>query len=130
MQTHLPGSVLDSADAYTAPNRGNGLGATGLKGIVVRRQLSEFLGSHGSLAIPSEVTGRLLSAEPVLCKWGWPQVFFAGDWQRATGFDKLILFGPLFTQAPLAAFGTEHFTLTQALASSFRRGIPWHTFWA
>jgi uncharacterized membrane protein YphA (DoxX/SURF4 family) len=52
------------------------------------------------------------------------------DWQKARGFDKLILFGPLFYAAPLAAFGTEHFTLTEAIASLVPAWIPWHHFWA
>src|SRR4029077_16626175 len=53
-----------------------------------------------------------------------------GDWRKARGLEKLILFGPLFYAAPLAAFGTEHFTLTQAIASIVPAWIPWHQFWA
>src|SRR5207244_3058507 len=49
---------------------------------------------------------------------------------KARGFDKLILFGPLFYAAPLAAFGTEHFTLTKAIASLIPAWIPWPLFWA
>jgi uncharacterized membrane protein YphA (DoxX/SURF4 family) len=41
----------------------------------------------------------------------------------------LILFGPLFYAAPLAAFGTEHFTLTKDIASFMPAWIPWHLFW-
>jgi len=52
-----------------------------------------------------------------------------GDWQKARGLDKLILFGPLFYGAPLAAFGTEHFTITAAVASIIPAWIPWHLFW-
>lgn len=44
--------------------------------------------------------------------------------------DKLILFGPLFYAAPIAAFGTEHFTVTKAIASLVPAWIPWHQFWA
>ena len=44
--------------------------------------------------------------------------------------DKLILLGPLFYAAPLAAFGTEHFTLTEEIASIVPAWIPWHTFWS
>ena len=40
-----------------------------------------------------------------------------GDWQRTRGFDRLLLFGPIFYAAPVAAFGTEHFTLTKSIAS-------------
>jgi uncharacterized membrane protein YphA (DoxX/SURF4 family) len=47
-------------------------------------------------------------------------------WQKARGLDKVILFGPLFYAAPLAAFGTEHFTLAKAVASLIPAWIPWH----
>jgi uncharacterized membrane protein YphA (DoxX/SURF4 family) len=57
-------------------------------------------------------------------------IFLRGDWQKAQGLDKLILFGPLFYAAPLAAFGTEHFTLTDLIASIVPSWIPWHHFWA
>ena len=57
-------------------------------------------------------------------------IFLRGEWQKARGFDKLIIFGPLFYAAPLAAFGTEHFTLTAAIASIVPQYIPWHLFWA
>ncbi len=53
-----------------------------------------------------------------------------GDWQKARGFDKLILFAPLFYVAPVAAFGTEHFTGTKEIASIVPAWIPWHYFWA
>jgi uncharacterized membrane protein YphA (DoxX/SURF4 family) len=56
-------------------------------------------------------------------------MFLRGDWQKARGFDKLILLGPLFYAAPLAAFGTEHFTLTKDIASLVPSWIPWHMFW-
>jgi uncharacterized membrane protein len=56
-------------------------------------------------------------------------IFLRGDWQKARGLDKLILFGPLFYAAPLAAFGTEHFTLTKVIASIIPAWIPWHLFW-
>ena len=61
---------------------------------------------------------------------GLVTMFLRGDWQKAQGLDKLILFGPLFYAAPLAAFGTEHFTLTDAIASIVPSFIPWHHFWA
>lgn len=56
--------------------------------------------------------------------------FLRGAWRKARGFDKLILLGPPFYAAPLAAFGAEHFTLTAAIASIVPSWIPWHTFWA
>jgi uncharacterized membrane protein YphA (DoxX/SURF4 family) len=61
---------------------------------------------------------------------GLAAIFLRGDWQESRGLDKLILFGPLFYAAPLAAFGTEHFTLTDAIASFVPAWIPWHRFWA
>jgi len=61
---------------------------------------------------------------------GLVTIFLRGDWQKARGFDKLILFGPLFYAAPLAGFGTEHFTLTKIIASLIPQWIPWHMFWA
>lgn len=53
-----------------------------------------------------------------------------GEWMKAQGLDKLILFGPIFYAAPLAAFGTEHFTGTKGIASIVPAWIPWHFFWA
>jgi uncharacterized membrane protein YphA (DoxX/SURF4 family) len=61
---------------------------------------------------------------------GLVRISLRGDWQKARGGEKLILFGPLFYAAPLAAFGTEHFTLTEAIASIIPAWIPWHQFWA
>src|SRR5689334_17143062 len=60
---------------------------------------------------------------------GLVAIFLRGDWQKARGLDKLILFGPLFYVAPIAAFGTEHFTLAAAIASMVPAWIPWHLFW-
>ena len=67
-------------------------------------------------AIPSTVIWSYL-AFGVALAIGLVTIFLRGDWQKARGLDKLILFGPLFYAAPLAAFGTEHFTLTKAVAS-------------
>jgi uncharacterized membrane protein YphA (DoxX/SURF4 family) len=81
------------------------------------------------VAIPSEVTWSYAVGGVVLAI-GLVTMFASGDWQKAQGFDKLILFGPLFYAAPLAAFGTEHFTLNQAISSIVPAWIPWHRFWA
>jgi uncharacterized membrane protein YphA (DoxX/SURF4 family) len=81
------------------------------------------------LAIPSEVIWSYLAGGVVLAI-GLVAIFLRGDWQKARGLDKLILIGPLFYAAPLAAFGTEHFTLTKAIASIVPAWIPWHYFWA
>jgi len=94
---------------------------------------------HSSLAISSAAIVRLAIPSEVL--WssfvfgavfviGLAVIFLRADWQKARGLDKLILFGPLFYAAPLAAFGTEHFTLTKEIASIIPRWIPWHLFWA
>ena len=80
-------------------------------------------------AIPSTVIWSYLAFGAVLAI-GLVTIFLRGDWQKTRGWDKLILFGPLFYAAPLAAFGTEHFTLTKAIASIVPRWIPWHQFWA
>jgi uncharacterized membrane protein YphA (DoxX/SURF4 family) len=61
---------------------------------------------------------------------GLVTILLRGDWQRSQGLDKLILFGPIFYAAPLAAFGTEHFTITSDIASIVPSWIPWHLFWA
>jgi len=81
------------------------------------------------LAIPSEAIWSYFSGGLIFAI-GLVTIFLRGDWQKARGFDKLILFGPLFYAAPLAAFGTEHFTLTEAVASIIPAWIPWHPFWA
>ncbi len=80
------------------------------------------------LVIPSEVIWSY-SVFGLVLLVGLVAIFLRGDWQRARGFDKLILFGPLFYAAPLAAFGAEHFTLTDAIASIVPPWIPWHHFW-
>jgi uncharacterized membrane protein YphA (DoxX/SURF4 family) len=81
------------------------------------------------LAIPSTVIWSY-SVGGVFFAIGLVRIFLRGDWQNARGLDKLILFGPLFYAAPIAAFGTEHFTLTAAVASLVPKWIPWHLFWA
>jgi uncharacterized membrane protein YphA (DoxX/SURF4 family) len=60
---------------------------------------------------------------------GLVAIFLRGDWQKARGFDQLILFGLPFYAAPIAAFGTELFTVTEAITSIMPAWIPWHQFW-
>jgi uncharacterized membrane protein YphA (DoxX/SURF4 family) len=79
-------------------------------------------------AIPSEVIWSYSVAAAVFAI-GLAAMFLRGEWQKARGFEKVILFGPLFYAAPLAAFGTEHFTLASAIASLIPAWIPWHLFW-
>lgn len=83
----------------------------------------------GVVAIPSQVIWSY-SVGGVVFAIGLAVIFLRGDWKRARGYEKLILFGPLFYASPLAAFGTEHFTLTPAIASLVPAWIPWHVFWA
>ena len=80
------------------------------------------------LAIPSDVIWSYFAGGVVLAT-GLVAISLRGDWQKARGFDKLMLFGPLFYAAPIAAFGTEHFTLTGAIKSIVPAWIPWHQFW-
>ena len=82
----------------------------------------------GFVAIPSTVIWSYLVFWAVFAI-GLVAMFVRGDWQRARGLDKLILFGPLFYASPLAAFGTEHFTLAKIIASIVPAFIPWHMFW-
>jgi uncharacterized membrane protein len=81
------------------------------------------------LAIPSQVSWSYFSFGVVFVT-GLATIFLRGAWQKARGIDKLILFAPLFYAAPLAGFGTEHFTLTPIIASMVPSFIPWHQFWA
>jgi uncharacterized membrane protein YphA (DoxX/SURF4 family) len=82
-----------------------------------------------AVRIPSEVIWSY-SVGGAVFAIGLVGIFARGDWRKARGFDKVILFGPLFYAAPIAAFGTEHFTLTPIIASLVPRWIPWHMFWA
>ena len=91
--------------------------------------LTESPGAMALLAIPSQVTWSYFSAGVVLAI-GLVAILVRGDWQKTRAFDKLILFGPLFYAASIAAFGTEHFTLTEVIASLVPAWIPWHYFWA
>ena len=81
------------------------------------------------LVIPSQVIWSYFSFGVVLAI-GLVAMFLRADWQKARGLDKVILFGPIFYAAPLAAFGTEHFTLTKAIASLIPAWIRWHLVWA
>jgi uncharacterized membrane protein YphA (DoxX/SURF4 family) len=99
------------------------------KRIVVRNCFGNASAAMALLAIPREVNWAYCAFGVVLAT-GLVAMFLRGDWQKARGLDKLILFGPLFYAAPLAAFGTEHFTLTKIIASLIPPWIPWHLFLA
>jgi uncharacterized membrane protein YphA (DoxX/SURF4 family) len=81
------------------------------------------------VAIPSTVIWSYSVAGVVLAI-GLATIFVRGEWQKARGLDKFILFGPLFYALPIAAFGTEHFTLATAISTMVPKWIPWHLFWA
>jgi uncharacterized membrane protein YphA (DoxX/SURF4 family) len=79
-------------------------------------------------AIPIEVTWSYAVAGVVLAA-GLVAIFLRGEWRAAPKLEKLVLLGPLFYALPVAAFGTEHFTVTSGIASIVPRWIPWHVFW-
>lgn len=54
----------------------------------------------------------------------------AGELPKLNGVDKIMPFGRLFFAIPLAVFGSEHFTITTAVANLVPRWIPAPTFWA
>lgn len=80
------------------------------------------------LIIPSPVIWAYCAGGGVLAI-GLAAISLRRGWGNARGLDKLILLGPLFYAAPIAAFGTEHFTVTKAIASIMPAWIPWHQFW-
>lgn len=90
---------------------------------------NQFAAGMALLAIPSPVIWSYFSFGVVFAI-GLGMIFVRSEWQKARGWDKLLLFGPIFYAAPLAAFGTEHFTLTKVIASLIPGWIPWHLFWA
>src|SRR5215467_4434834 len=98
------------------------------RNIVVGFSVANSSSAIALLVIPSEVIWSYFAGSVVVAI-GLVAIFLRANWQKARGLDKLILFGPLFYAAPVAAFGTEHFTLTKAIASIMPAWIPWHQFW-
>ena len=80
------------------------------------------------VAIPIQVTWSY-GVGGVVFALGLAAIFLRGEWRTEPKLDKLILFGPLFYAVPVAAFGTEHFTVTRDIASIVPAWIPWHVFW-
>jgi uncharacterized membrane protein len=80
------------------------------------------------VAIPIEVTWSY-GVGGVVFAIGLVAIFLRGEWRLEPKLDKLTLFGPLFYAVPIAAFGTEHFTVTRGIASIVPKWIPWHVFW-
>lgn len=81
------------------------------------------------LAFPTSVAWAYIAGGAVLAI-GLAVILLRAGFYKARGFDKLILFGPIFYAAPIAAFGTEHFTTAKVIASLVPHWIPWHLFWA
>ena len=81
------------------------------------------------LAIPHDVIWSYSVGALIFALW-LVATSLRDDWSKARGLDKLILLGPPFYAAPLAAFGTEHFTQTAVIASLVPAWIPWPRFWA
>lgn len=79
-------------------------------------------------AIPGPVTWAYFIFIVILVT-GLAAEFVGGDWHKARSLDKLVLFGAMFYAAPIAAFGTEHFTQTKEIASIVPAWLPWHYFW-
>ena len=84
--------------------------------------------NSSAVPIPSTVIWSYFVSGVVFAT-GLATIFLRGDWQKSPTPEKLILFGPLFYAAPLAGFGTEHFTLTEAMTSIVPAWIPWPLFW-
>jgi len=79
-------------------------------------------------AIPNTVIWSYSVAGAILVI-GLVTIFVRGEWQKARGLDRLLVLAPIFYAMPVAAFGTEHFTLTALIGSIIPKWIPWHTFW-
>ena len=79
-------------------------------------------------AIPSTVIWSYSVAGAVLLA-GLATLWRRGEWTAARGLDRLILIGPLCYAMPLAAFGTQHFTIGTTIATFIPGWIPWHLFW-
>jgi uncharacterized membrane protein len=105
------------------------VGASVRKGIAVSGSFVNSSAVMALLVIPSQVIWSYFVFGVILAI-GLAVILFRGDWRKARGLDKLILFGPLFYAAPIAAFGTEHFTITKDIAGIVPKWIPWHYFWA
>ena len=90
---------------------------------------ANLFGVMAFLTVPREAIWSY-SVAGVVFAVGLAMIFLRGDWQKARGLERVILFGPIFYAAPLAAFGTEHFTFTAAIASMVPAFVPWHMFWA
>src|SRR5262245_46138294 len=85
---------------------------------------SRMRGWIAAMSIPSDVIWSA-SVGVLVFAVGLARIIVRGELREARGLDKLVVFGPLFYAAPLAAFGTEHFTLTAVIASLVPAWLPW-----
>jgi uncharacterized membrane protein len=70
---------------------------------------------------------------PWICGLSFLLIGILVAWRRvlnARGLDKLVVLGPVFIAAPLAAFAAEHFTITQGVVSIIPEWYPARTFLA
>lgn len=51
------------------------------------------------------------------------------DFGAARGLERLVVLGPALYAAPLAAFGAEHLTSSQAIEQGVPNWMPGHLFW-
>lgn len=80
------------------------------------------------VAIPREVIWPYaVSALVILAGVG--AIALRGEWSKARGIEMLILLGPIFYAAPVAAFGTEHYVISGEISTMVPQWIPWHLFW-
>lgn len=75
--------------------------------------------------IPQPVMWTYIAGGAVLAA-GIATALIRGEWRRERGWERLILFGPMFYGAPIAAFGTEHFTIHRAIAAMVPAWMPAH----
>jgi uncharacterized membrane protein YphA (DoxX/SURF4 family) len=81
-----------------------------------------------AIGIPGPVIWSYFSFVTIIVI-GLTAMMLRDDWQNARGVDKLLLLGPIFYAAPVAAFGTEHFTVTESMMPLIPAWIPFHYFW-
>jgi uncharacterized membrane protein len=98
------------------------------KGTVVTGALVNASAAVTFLAVPSDAVCLYLAFFSILII-GLVMLFVRGDWQKAQGLDKLLLFGPIFYAMSVATFGTEHFTAAVPISSIIPAWIPFHLFW-
>src|SRR5260370_40758752 len=55
-------------------------------------------------------------------------VHIKGDALSARGADRIIIFGPMFLAASMAAFGTGHLVFCYQVACIMTALVPWHHF--